>query len=852
MERIVYRYNNVKALATWLQRLSTTENIVVLTATEQMSKGLKDKLLSGKSGEFTILPIYDLVNLLQDEWESESVKLQQIIMLNSIIRSFEKQYDKNIMLGFRRNANDVLCSIRMLTEANIYAEDIEIDNNSSLEHSIFKKLWEEFVRVDKHIIAFHSRMNLILSDVNELVKLLRVVIPGTVKKIYLQGFYFITPMQERLFGLLEGIGIELHFLNFYDNQIEYITSIWKDNFSTELGYEAPEKWKEIKGELITNPYTSLFGVKSVNYKNSINIKKYNSDMQFVDDYMKTIDNKIEAELYTCDTNHVDELFKEFKPERYNNRHLLAYPIGQYIYNLHMMWDDFTESIILNDEILEQCFASGWVCLGELQGKEYIYDLRKIKTYFKGCNRISEWKERLNLLRNITKDVISPFEEYAKGKNARWHKMMGNPFLNFSVFSVGAERIQTIITLIEKLIKDAEVLFNSTNEIRLDEHMKRIKDILSSNRSKVELLKEEEVIIKELYERLSIKDSTLSTEFPGDLSQAIMILIGGGFLDSDNYEIMAKKNDGITVPLYQIEASLLKNEKIFLSMCDEECMPGVMKKYTWPLSEQFIDNLNLKKQKMTSRLVHNLKFIMSNNPLCNRFLFYLILCNPDIEISWVAEKNNKQIDTSPYVELIKTVESISIYEQNQNNITIQACGKIDAKDNDNILITDYYDSWYPQEVRMDLELCPYKFLYGYVLDEYPYFESEFHYSFLISSLIASIVSVNGEHKKVEKEVLELFPYLRQVEQQGIIDMAPILKKESNTNEYENISYTNARYVVHYLSNYMKTKVEDIYYKKNSEVTLQESNKIKAEFCMYCQHIGYCRDSIYPIDKGSFDE
>ena len=89
------------------------------------------------------------------------------------------------------------------------------------------------------------------------------------------------------------------------------------------------------------------------------------------------------------------MLKDYFPERYEERNLLAYPIGQFIYALHQMWDENLQCIVLNQNGLRKCFASGWLSVNGKSSIKYTEDLERLLPYFDGCYTVDQWNERLD-------------------------------------------------------------------------------------------------------------------------------------------------------------------------------------------------------------------------------------------------------------------------------------------------------------------------------------------------------------------------------------------------------------------------------------------------------------------------
>ena len=146
-----------------------------------------------------------------------------------------------------------------------------------------------------------------------------------------------------------------------------------------------------------------------------------------------------------------------------------------------------------------------------------------------------------------------------------------------------------------------------------------------------------------------------------------------------------------------------------------------------------------------------------------------------------------------------------------------------------------------ESRLDTVLCPWRYIYGYVLSTLPAFSSDFHYNFLLSNIIGSISKVSNISKKqVGEAVLELFPHLRPVEKQQITDYVPSIPN-LDTDAMDDASYPQARLYPHFLKRSLIAEAQEAL-----DAQLQVSGVCDADIvnvgayqlCMYCPHNATC--------------
>jgi hypothetical protein len=146
-----------------------------------------------------------------------------------------------------------------------------------------------------------------------------------------------------------------------------------------------------------------------------------------------------------------------------------------------------------------------------------------------------------------------------------------------------------------------------------------------------------------------------------------------------------------------------------------------------------------------------------------------------------------------------------------------------------------------ESRLDTALCPWRYIYGYVLSELPAYSSDFHYNFLLSNIIGALSKVtNIPKKQVGDAVLELFPYLRSVEKQQITDYVPFIPN-SDTDAMDDASYPQARLYPHFLKRGLITDAQEALDAQLQLAAVCDADIVNVgayKLCMYCPHNATC--------------
>jgi hypothetical protein len=854
MSRKVYAYSSINKLSEHPKFEPDISSLPQITATTKLKEAM---VIIKVPRDGSIVSVQKITGMFAGAWNDEQLILLQHVNLNQVLRTLPYlERDAKLVQGFKRNKKEALNAMRLLTEAGLNPSDIV---PKCVEEQYFAQVWSLLENADASFHTFRERMHSWVDRPSKLIKKLRETLPSLEgNSIILHGFYYITPIQERVFEILENAGINLIFLCHFDASFPEVNRIWLDNLTMDMGFDAFPEW--ICDSSFSNhgqAFAGLFErIPAKNRIQNIKIIEYASDMEFVADVERMIAE--DTVIFSANTKKTKQILKEYFPENFQEKHLLAYPVGQYIYCLHSMWDLVNERLTFSMDDIEKCFASGWLFVDGLNGKDYFHDLMQISLYFKGCNTAEDWEDRLKILIQA-KEISDLFEAHldsSKLSDNKYHRIMSNPLLNLGFIACDMQQIVNIAKLINHLINTAKLLFVSNHEINLNTHFDNLRGLLSERNTAEGILDEEKIIILEIEKRLKSDDATIKC-FPEDLCDAVMLIIGGGILDEDTFSVQLVRDEEFIYPIYNAEvAQILFNNKIHLCMCDEESLPGCEKSLPWPINDQMIANINCNADSTVKKYLRNMKFVTEKNALCNRYLFYCILKNENVELSWISKTGDKELASSPYIKIFMDLYMLKSNAAALHPINEDVASKILAKGEDQKVSIDKRNNP-PSEVSLDLALCPKKYFYGYVLQNFPFYTSEFHCGFVLSNIIRAFACVTDKtNKEIGDNLFQLTPYLRQVECQQILDYSLGVKYKSNSEMFDEFAYSKERLPIHFLKkdiyNQAKQNWEEICAGEIiQKFHLKRPERCK-EICKYCQHINYCPSALFYDDEEKINE
>ena len=719
MSRKVYTYTNLKNIVNSrdFQELMKYPQI---TATTDLKKSLVgnpayDKVegLVKDNPSFKVTNFREIISSIDKEWNTDQSKFLDMIYLSEFIReqisiSVGDEERVNWLTGCLRNVDSLLASIYLLEQADVKQDDINPGNDRNLDLMI--NAWKMLIERDPEFMIFRNHMNNLADKKawdDVFMSNFAIESAESVDSIVFHGFYYITPIQEWIMRQMEKSGFNLIYLIPYDERYPFEYEIWDKTYSVENGFAPKSEWNIEKTEE-SDPYGEIFDGKKAQIDNKLELKEYASIIEFVNDVKHIKENHFS--LYSADFSTANQLLKDYYPEEYGERKFLSYPIGQFINTLNNMWDSEENTIALDEDLLIECFSSGWLALNGESGRKYLKELIYVLPFFTGCHTISDWKKRILLFKQIKESVIAPFEveNDMDSSVSRWQEAIGSPLKNFGMFSVASEELDKILKLIEQILGMAEELFGNNDLVVVHDHIHKMDLMLKKQEISKELYSEERSIVDDIFEKLGADNSFNAMCHPSDIARALDLFMNGRYEDGE----IITDGTGLVYPLYFVEAACVKNKgKVHICLSDVNSLPGGKKDYIWPLTRKKIYELY---EKTGNALLSNLMYVIEVAPICNRYFTYIAMKNDEVTISWISTINDKNLAPSPYIKLLESATGITItpparYLITEDRVNVIPAGQgpimeYDRRTTHNEII---------KEARMDYALCPMRYVLGYV-------------------------------------------------------------------------------------------------------------------------------------------
>ena len=588
-------------------------------------------------------------------------------------------------------------------------------------------------------------------------------------KLVIHGVHQFSPIQLRFIISLEQKGMEIIFLHNFQEQFPAMYSSWNyiyQYFGAQTHADQKIKSYRVPGQLPKQGHAlaeaiGLMCEDGVNRRDlrfrenfalykDMEVKRFENVSEYagyISDRVDEAKRRIEDECYLYEqppkkistatvlsrmdelvytTNKdVEELLQIYYPEYSRNRHFLSYPIGQFFSALYRLWDWEAGEIRINYADIRECLNSG--VLPKYHAEELLKTAMNLEPLFENITMYSELMDRLtngylpqyNEVHNaVATSIAYPFKSMTIYQDYRVSQKNVTDFM---------EAIQSINDIACQLFKTDESK-KGTNYLSFQKHFETLEKFLRSRQN--DLVNEEERgLIKKLLVRFEeVRLTSESNEIRGtfeDLKNGIYFFLKQKEKPDPNWLV---KN------FEQIDGDILSSKKQnrpgqnkiyhFACVSDRDMNPSVNDLLPWPLSERFIE---------TAYTPVDLQFQVYYAALCERSaflrycLFYGLYYNQcDSCISYVKQYGDETTEVYHMLRLLGVEEKAESPENEQNDNAL--CSVLTGKNVTNM----QYDCYQ----MMAMFLCPYKYLFDYVLTPQPSVSNIFLYGRLFENVLVA--------------------------------------------------------------------------------------------------------------------
>ncbi|GIO91418.1 hypothetical protein [Paenibacillus lactis] len=807
----------------------------------------------------------EFIKKLYPRWYSAESQVQQLLRLNKLIADLNG-VKPDMKQAFRKNAMEILESIRFFTEAGVHPHSLADEWLVTEKEQLFKEIWNLFAQEDqtvrKHIQALQKP--LLQKDLKEAIRSLSKDSELLSQELHFvfHGFYFVTPEQQTVLKMIRQQQVRITFFHYYDGRFADTFDFIKSFYTDRFGWPSSEEWiydKAPYAPVASSAYAFFAAYEQLNWNPEPlkeSITAYGSFFDFLYDVImpnfEIDDNetpKRKAQVISPNADELNKILTAYYPQlNAKKRNFLSYPIGRFFVSIHEIYDN--GNMRLNEHILTDLFSSGWIFdkSNRVNAQDYMYDLYKLFPYLQGCSEIKEWTGRLD---QLIKQGLMIEQVFPISRENRIVRSMRSPFSKIGHFAVPLHRVKQVKQFIESIQLMTKMIFGqSGTSATINQHFKRLKEFLVENRSAAEINaeKEEKEIVRELEERLSLIQDDTEFLFE-DLKDALHYYLSGKLDDNDENFING---------FIEIDGEIFKEHElpIYLTGLDEHSLPLSEQTIPWPLQTDTFEQLCQRHVPLQLHSIRN-----RAGKAISRYLFFIALnLAPErMNLSWIKNISDQhELQRALYVKQLglkviefnfNTKESVETLSYVPHKFTAEP-----LKNTETTLETFAFEDF-----LAEYKLCPKRFYYSYITDEYPVFSSEFMHQFLYSEIIKTAkTSTKANFDSVFREVSPFFPqwpdFKKRFSAKTAFQYAP-KQLGQITQVEETASYTETR------KNFQFPGLK----KADRERLLEESKRMLSEslhelrsgdkqtlpakagyHCRFCPHIDYCDNAAYGID------
>ncbi|WP_080847898.1 hypothetical protein [Cytobacillus gottheilii] len=863
-----------------------------IVATNSLKMGLGESM---KMGRWITAPIITFSELFKEisgfKWTDSKSQLKQFLTLSDIQSVLWRENpagNRLIVQSIERNQLQVLKTLRMVTELGLSPKDLSCRKGQLTEsETVFLEIWNRMLSLlrensqdlssfleekeDKEYATnimkmalnnwgeshFRSqrkgaaRTNLLNQRriSNLLEENWRHIIEKSLakKKLILHGFYFITPIQERILKRLED-EFELVFLNAYDKRFPNTFETVK----TFLGIGKNETCNVVSDFVAIHPIAarmveSLEGGSRIEVDQKVEV--YNDLVHFVESekerYESASDSGSELdEPYHILTPRAAEIEKHLIANEFvepSKKKLTDYPIGRFLYHLHQIknretdLENGTEKFIeiVKAETLLESFSSGCLILKGEDLKKYVKQLEKVIPYCRKATNFNSWIGTIN---NLIKEKESIEKKTLKYNNHafnnRAHLFHSMPMRQLSYFSVATKDLERIIEGIKLLKGMYDALFGEweMEKRSVSAHFKTLEEIVLKNVEDF-FENDEKEIINNLMEEISeVKDEELEFSLK-DISKGLLF-----FLDGSLHE--AGKSETISDNVFALDqadgAPFRINRKFHLAFADQKALPLSQGYTIWPISRDTLTQLG----KNNTELYLLEEREKQSNSITRYLLYVLFHSADDVRFSYAKHVGNEsRLELALYLKLLN-------FEKIQMGRVTKKVGEVKKELIDEINVRD--EGW-TLSMEREAKVCGKRASFSFILNEHTSFQSDFHHRFLYQNLMGSL------HKLVDSNVIAP-QELRSVVDSWFPQWNDMKRNFLYESSYKNrrvskkLIELNGRHYSQAIS-YLHLMPTSYAHRNSSEVVKEKvvlHKAIPGKHCRYCPFLLICNDGIYAQD------
>lgn len=534
--------------------------------------------------------------------------------------------------------------------------------------------------------------------------------PNRIDKVVIHGVHQFSPLLLQCIEHLEKLNIEVIFVIHYMENFPRVFQTWKTvyewvqkPFQSDHGLSTAKKhdsFGSVLGDLIEGKRLDI-RTESIPVRRFHNLTEFSDHVSRIYEKASGTLGRMNEHFYAPNNSEAHELLKMYHPDQFGDKHLLSYPIGQFILGLYNMWDAEKKRFKIHEPSLRECLAIN--IFNSSREISPLQTYNKISLFFKYVEDMTVFQKRLSKL-------ISTVQEIEK----KTHDPILKKLKGFSFYHCSSEELIYFQRVITDLVKITQRLFGShqNGHVNYKEHFKKLLAIIQESYSK-DVSKKEKEILDGIEKRLSQIEHLEIEGSIADLKEVIHFYLNR--LQEENDAQWIVKN------FEQLEGDLLvdrsKRKKSVQSrnihiglMTDQKMKVPVRDLLPWPLGESFFQAYN--------GYLRNLDIVLTSKREYSNFLRYALFnvalfAEKDIKISYI-ENTGEDMET-PYFLL--DMIGMKVEDEPLKNRGVNA-------GEERMLPTTATAVFKSVEECRALSICSYRYMQDFLLTKDYYFQNEY--------------------------------------------------------------------------------------------------------------------------------
>lgn len=764
-------YTNAEELMNQQSRFMEYENAIHITATNSLKAGMMTSN-SNVNRWFTgpIISFAELLRFLGDGWSKSKTNLKQFTLLSKALREQSEgvtKEDRELFAAIDKNQEHILKTIRLLSESG-YTISAVRQHLATLtkQEEIFLDLWEA-VEQDYAFQCIHNWFERLQQSPKKvfrktLVELFESLVKDTKKRtaanilpgesvrnivyerikqgkksiLVLHGFYFLVPIQKRLFDVLSERFEIVHVINYQPNYkhgfqtVERFLNLKPGNYTKVLqspytvNYHAKEFLLAINGQFVSNEL-----VKDEPSLEKINYFEFYT-LQQLRRYTQSHDERYVSPRAMEVADFLSTL------EQTSHKKLSEHPLGVFLVNIHRInkrkFDVATGKFLDNENVthtlLRELFYSGYLYVNGVNAQTAMLTLDMLQEITKTFTKFEDWYNCLEEIVEMKQEAETAYEN-GYSYNSRDHRMYSFYHETIGYFYCNEEELDFVREAIAQVERLFEQLFNG-NQINIKQYVEILEGHIEQEIMPVLTDQLDKEIAQHIIVALTdLKYDSFEKMDRQDLMQGLQYFLAQNPNLEDEYEMELygqQEQNGVDTINSLLNSDGLQfddNRVIHFAMMDNEAFPTKQSLNIWPLSKEAFQTL-CDENKYLNQL--QMRKQLEVEIAC--YQFYLIMTNAvKINFSIVLRLNeHKNLKRCFYLNFLSLIKG----SQKQVNKLLQK--KVETN-----YVTEtvmFEEQKYDILPRQMFNRCPKRFVYTFLLDRRPVFHEAFHEPFLFQQLI----------------------------------------------------------------------------------------------------------------------